>query len=276
MKSLHVLQALIAGWFALTCAGGSSRAQTPAGDPTPASGGPVDPALIEDLVIANHVLAGHGVLDAFGHVSIRHPGNADRFLMSRSLAPALVTAADLLEYDLDGNAVDARGRASFLERFIHAEIYKARPDVKAVIHSHSPSVIPFGTTQVPMQPMFHISAFLAPQVPVFEIRKVGGMTDMLVSNAQLGKALAEALGRGAVVLMRGHGMAVAGPSLPLTVFRAVYTEVNARLQTQAIEIGGPITFLAPEESEKSNKLIDQIHLRAWDLWKREEMARSGK
>ncbi len=276
MKSLHVLQALIAGWFALTCAGGSSRAQTATGDAAPASGGPVDPALLEDLVIANHVLAGHGVLDAFGHVSIRHPGNADRFLMSRSLAPALVTAADLLEYDLDGNAVDARGRASFLERFIHAEIYKARPDVKAVIHSHSPSVIPFGTTQVPMQPMFHISAFLSPQVPVFEIRKVGGMTDMLVSNAQLGKALAEALGRGAVVLMRGHGMAVAGPSLPLTVFRAIYTEVNARLQTQAIEIGGPITFLAPEESEKSNKLIDQIHLRAWDLWKREEVARSGK
>ena len=276
MKSLHVLQALIAGWFALTCAGDSSSAQTPAGNPAPASGGPVDPALIEDLVIANHVLAGHGVLDAFGHVSIRHPGNADRFLMSRSLAPALVTAADLLEYDLDGNAVDARGRAGFLERFIHAEIYKARPDVKAVIHSHSPSVIPFGTTQVPMQPMFHISAFLSPQVPVFEIRKVGGMTDMLVSNAQLGKALAEALGGGAVVLMRGHGMAVTGPSLPLTVFRAIYTEVNARLQTQAIEIGGPITFLAPEESEKSNKVIDQIHLRAWDLWKREEVARSGK
>ena len=155
-------------------------------------------------------------------------------------------------------------------------IRKARPDVKAVIHSHSPAVIPFGTTQVPMQPMFHISAFLSPQVPVFEIRKVGGMTDMLVSNAQLGKALAEALGRGAVVLMRGHGMAVAGPSLPLAVFRAIYTEVNARLQTQAIEIGGPITFLAPEESEKADKVIDQVHLRAWDLWKREEMAKSAK
>jgi ribulose-5-phosphate 4-epimerase/fuculose-1-phosphate aldolase len=230
---------------------------------------------LADLVIANHVLANHGVLDAFGHVSIRHPSNPDRFLMSRSLAPALVTAADVLEYDLDGTAIDARGRASFLERFIHAEIYKARPDVK-VIHSHSPAVIPFGATQVPMQPMFHISAFLSPKVPVFEIRKVAGMTDMLVSNAQLGKALAEALGGGAVVLMRGHGMAVAGPGLPLTVFRAIYTEVNARLQTQAIEIGGPITFLAPEESEKANKLLDQIHLRAWDLWKREEMAKSAK
>jgi len=276
MKGLHVLQALIAGWFALTCAGGPGSAQTPAGNPAPASGGPVEPALLEDLVIANHVLASHGVLDAFGHVSIRHPGNPDRFLMSRSLAPALVAAADILEYDLDGNAVDARGRAGFLERFIHAEIYKARPDVKAVIHSPSPSFIPFGTTQVPMQPMFHISAFLSPQVPVFEIRKAGGMTDMLVSNAQLGRALAEALGKGAVVLMRGHGMAVAGPALPLTVFRAIYTEVNARLQTQAIEIGGPITFLTLEESEKADKVIDQVHLRAWDLWKREEMARSGR
>jgi ribulose-5-phosphate 4-epimerase/fuculose-1-phosphate aldolase len=274
MKS--ILRALIAGWFSVACLGGSSSAQTAAGNAAPVSGGPVEPALLEDLVIANHVLASHGVLDAFGHVSIRHPNNSDRFLMSRSLAPALVTVADVLEYDFDGNAVDARGRASFLERFIHAEIYKARPDVKAVVHSHSPAVIPFGTTQVAMRPMFHISAFLSPQVPVFEIRKLAGMTDMLVSDAQLGKALAEALGGGAVVLMRGHGMAVAGPALPLTVFRAIYTEVNARLQTQAIEIGGPITFLSPEESEKANKVIDQVHLRAWELWKREEMAKPGK
>jgi ribulose-5-phosphate 4-epimerase/fuculose-1-phosphate aldolase len=124
--------------------------------------------------------------------------------------------------------------------------------------------------------MFHISAFLSPRVPVFEIRKVAGMTDMLVSNAQIGKALAEALGPSSVVLMRGHGMAVVGPALPLTVFRAIYTEVNARLQTQAIEIGGPITFLVPEEAEKANKLLDQVHLRAWDLWKREETAKAGQ
>jgi ribulose-5-phosphate 4-epimerase/fuculose-1-phosphate aldolase len=275
MKSLHLLQAVIGGWLALGCALGSSSAQTAASNP-PASAGPVEPALLEDLVIANHVLTSHGVLDGFGHVSIRHPVNPDRFLMSRSLAPALVTTGDILEYDLDGNAVDPKGRASFLERFIHAEIYKARPDVKAVIHAHSPSVIPFGTTQVPMQPLFHNSAFLSPHVPVFEIRKVGGMTDMLVSNAQLGKALAEALGKSVVVLMRGHGMAVVGSSLPLAVFRAIYTELNARLQAQAIEIGGPITFLAPEESEKYGKVLDQIHLRAWDLWKREETAKSGK
>lgn len=275
MKSLRLAEAMVCSWLALGCAVGSVSAQTAAQNP-PASAGPVESSLLEDLAVANHILASHGVLDAYGHVSVRHPANPDRFLMSRSLAPALVTTGDILEYDLDGNAVDPKGRASFLERFIHAEIYKARPDVKAVIHAHSPSVIPFGTTQVPMQPMFHISAFLSPRVPVFEIRKAGGMTDMLVSNAQLGKALAEALGKAAVVLMRGHGMAVVGSSLPLAVFRAMYTEVNARLQAQAIEIGGPITFLSPEESEKADKIIDQTHLRAWDLWKREETAKSGK
>ena len=275
MKSLRLAEAIVCGWLALGYAVGSVSAQTAAQNP-PASAGPVESSLLEDLAVANHILASHGVLDAYGHVSVRHPANPDRFLMSRSLAPALVTTGDILEYDLDGNAVDPKGRASFLERFIHAEIYKARPDVKAVIHAHSPSVIPFGTTQVPMQPMFHISAFLSPRVPVFEIRKAGGMTDMLVSNAQLGKALAEALGKAAVVLMRGHGMAVVGSSLPLAVFRAMYTEVNARLQAQAIEIGGPITFLSPEESEKADKIIDQTHLRAWDLWKREETAKSGK
>jgi ribulose-5-phosphate 4-epimerase/fuculose-1-phosphate aldolase len=276
MNRRRTAAALLACSLVIPAGSVPAGAQTATGTPSPASAGPVDPSLIEDLVIANHVLTSHGVLDAFGHVSVRHPGNPDRFLMSRSLAPALTAAGDILEHDLEGNPVDARGRASFLERFIHAEIYRARPDVKAVIHSHSPAVIPFGTTQVPMQPMFHISSFLSPRVPVFEIRKAGGMTDMLVSNAALGKALAESLGNSSVVLMRGHGMAVAGPTLPLTVYRAIYTEVNARLQTQAIEIGGPITFLSPEEAEKANKVNDQIHLRAWDLWKREELARSSK
>jgi len=225
-------------------------------------------AVIDDLVAANHILAGQGVLDAFGHVSVRHPDNPNRLLMSRSLAPALVKADDIMEFDLDGNPTDQRGRAVFLERFIHAEVYKARPDVNAVVHSHSPGVIPFGVSQVPMRAMYHISAFLAQGVPIYDIRKAAGMTDMLVSNPNLGKALAEVLGDKAVVLMRGHGDVVVGPALPLTVFRAVYTEVNARLQSQAIAIGGPITFLEVEEGEKANKVLDQIHLRAWDLWKR--------
>jgi ribulose-5-phosphate 4-epimerase/fuculose-1-phosphate aldolase len=255
---------------------GRALAQGAAAPPTPASGGPVDPAVIADLVIANHILTDQGVLDGFGHVSVRHPGRADRFLMSRSLAPALVTADDIMEYDFDGNPVDAKGRTSFLERFIHGEIYRVRPDVNAVIHSHSPAVIPFGTTQVPMRPMFHISSFLSPKVPVFEIRAAAGMTNMLISNSALGKALAETLGDRPVALMRGHGNVIVGPLLSLTVFRAIYTEVNARLQTQAIMLGGPITFLEPEEAAKATLVNETVHLRAWDLWKREALAKMAK
>jgi HCOMODA/2-hydroxy-3-carboxy-muconic semialdehyde decarboxylase len=251
------------------------RAQNPPAAP-PASGGPVDAALIADLVVANHILSDQGVLDGFGHVSVRHPTDPNRILMSRSLAPALVTAEDIMEYDLDGQPVDARGRASFLERFIHSEIYRARPDVNAVIHSHSPGVIPFGVTQVPMRPIYHISSFLAPSVPVFEIRRAGGMTNMLVGNAELGKALAQALGDRPVALMRGHGDVVVGPKLSLAVFRAIYTEVNARLQSQAVALGGPINFLEPEEAAKATLVNEQVHLRAWELWKRDALAKRAK
>ena len=241
--------------------------------PAPASAGQPAPAVIEDLVAANRILADQQVLDAYGHVSIRHPANPQRFLMGRNLAPALVKAEDIVEYDLDGNAVGApAGFTHFLERFIHAEIYRARADVNAVVHSHSPAIIPFGVTQAPLKPMYHIAAFLSPNVPVFEIRKAaGGMTNMLIGDGKLGKSLAEVLGPNNVVLMRGHGNVVVAPTLPLVVFRAVYTEVNARLQAQAIAIGGPITFLDPEEAEKANKVLDQIHGRAWDLWKRKVM-----
>jgi HCOMODA/2-hydroxy-3-carboxy-muconic semialdehyde decarboxylase len=252
-----------------------ARAQTPAGQ-APPSAGPVDRALIDDLVVANHILADQGVLDGFGHVSVRHPADPNRFLMSRSLAPALVSADDIMEYDLDGNPTDARGRASFLERFIHAEIYRARPDVNAVIHSHSPAVIPFGVTQVPLRPLFHMPSFLSPRVPVFEIRRAGGMTNMLVGNSQLGKALAETLGDRPVALMRGHGNVVVGPMISLAVFRAIYTEVNARLETQAITLGGPITFLDPEEAEKATQTNTQVHARAWELWKRDALAKRAK
>lgn len=245
---------------------GHANAQSAASLP-PASGGPVDRALLEDLAAASRILADQGVLDAFGHVSVRHPKNPNRFLMSRSLAPALVTADDILEFDLDGNAVDARGRSLFLERFIHAEVYRKRPDVMAVVHSHSPSVIPFGVTTKPMQAMYHLAAFLAAGVPVFDIRDKFGPTDMLVRNGEIGRALAESLGDKSVVLMRGHGNVATGPTLPLAVFRAVYTEVNARLQLQAIGIGGPINALTLEEGVKADKVNEQIVGRAWELWK---------
>jgi len=258
--------------LALSVAADRARAQ----GASPASAGPVDGALLTDLVLANRILAHEGVLDAFGHVSIRHPNDPSRFLMSRSLAPALVGIEDIMEYDLEGNPVDAKGRASFLERFIHSEIYRARADVGAVIHTHSPNVIPFGVSQVPLRPIYHISAFLAPQVPVFEIRNAGGMTNMLVGNAELGKALAATLGNASVGLMRGHGDVIVASKLSLAVFRAIYTEVNARLQAQAIALGGPINFLEPEEAAKAGAVTDQVHERAWELWKREALGRSAK
>jgi HCOMODA/2-hydroxy-3-carboxy-muconic semialdehyde decarboxylase len=244
-------------------------AQTP-----PATGGPVDPKLIEDLVAANRILADQGVVDGYGHVSVRHEKSADRYLMARSIAPELVTAADIMEYDLDSTPVDARGRTSYLERFIHGEIYRVRPDVRAIVHNHSPSVIPFGVTGVPLRPLYHMSAFLSAGVPVFDIRQAsGGMTDMLVRTAALGQALARTLGTRPVALMRGHGAVVVGASLPLVVFRSVYTEVNARLQSQAMALGGQVTYLDPEEARLAEASVSGTAPRPWELWKKKALAR---
>jgi HCOMODA/2-hydroxy-3-carboxy-muconic semialdehyde decarboxylase len=238
---------------------------------TPTSGGPVDPAQIEDLVAASRILATEGVLDGYGHVSMRHPGHAERYLMARSLAPALVTADDIMELDLESNPVDQRGRTMFRERFIHGMIYRARGDVMAVVHSHSPAVIPYGITTVPMKPTFHMAAFLYQEPPVFEIRDVAGWTNMLITSNKLGAALADTLGDKPVALMRGHGNVVVGPTLPIAVFRAIYTEVNARLQTTAHMLGGPINFISPEEGDIiTNKIPGDVG-RAWNLWKTKAM-----
>jgi ribulose-5-phosphate 4-epimerase/fuculose-1-phosphate aldolase len=248
-------------------------ATTSPSDAPPASGGPVDPALIEDLVAASRILAAEGVLDGYGHVSMRHPGNPERYLMSRSLAPALVTADDIMELDLDSNPVEQRGRAMFRERFLHGMIFKARGDVMAVVHSHSPAVVPFGITQVAMKPTFHMAAFLYEEPPVFEIRDVAGWTNMLITSNELGTALARTLGKKSVALMRGHGNVVVGPSLPIAVFRAIYTEVNARLQTTALALGGPVNYLAPEEGDIiTNKEPGDVG-RAWNLWKTKAMGK---
>jgi ribulose-5-phosphate 4-epimerase/fuculose-1-phosphate aldolase len=252
---------------ALSALAAARRAHAQA--PAPATAGAPDPALVEDLVAANRILADQGVVDGYGHVSVRHNSAPDRFLMSRSIAPELVTAADIMEYDLDSRPVDPRGRVSYLERFIHGEIYRARPDVKAVVHDHSPSVIPFGVTGVPLRPLYHMSAFLGVGVPVFDIRQASGaMTDMLVRDAALGQALARVLGAASVALMRGHGVVVVGPSLPVAVFRAVYTEVNARLQAQAMALGGPVTYLDAEEARRAEASVGGTVTRPWDLWKR--------
>jgi HCOMODA/2-hydroxy-3-carboxy-muconic semialdehyde decarboxylase len=222
--------------------------------------------LVGDLVAANHILATEGIVDGYGHVSVRSPRDKARFLLSRSIAPESVTAADILEYGLDGEAIDPKGRTSYKERYIHSEIYRARPDVNAVVHCHAPSLIPFGVTKVPLRPMYHQSAFLAAGVPVFEIREAGGMTNMLVETAPLGRALAKALADKPAALMRGHGAVVVADTIPNVVGRSIYLEINARVQSQAIALGGPITYIDPEEAKKY--AASDNYSRAWELWKR--------
>ena len=236
------------------------------------SASPTDnPSLLDDVVVANHILYDQNVVDGFGHVSARSDKDPNRFLMARSMAPGLVKAEDILEYDLDGNAIDAQGRALYLERFIHSEIYKAHPEVKAVVHSHSPAVIPFGVTGAPLKPIFHMSSFLGAGVPVFEIREAGGdATDMLVRNPALGAALAQKLGTSQVLLMRGHGDVVVGRSVREVVFRAIYTEVNAKLESEALRLG-PVTFLNDKEAMAAMTTNAALVGRAWDLWKAKAM-----
>jgi ribulose-5-phosphate 4-epimerase/fuculose-1-phosphate aldolase len=257
--------------LALLAGVADSSAQTPS---APVAG--VDAALLEDMVVGSRILADFGVLDGFGHVSARHPTNPGHFLMSRSLAPALVSANDIMEFDVDGNAVDARGRTLFLERFIHAEIYRARPDVMSVVHTHSPGVVPFGVSKVPLRALFHNPSFLGSGVPVWDIRNEFGDTDMLVSNSATGKSLARALGDKPVVLMRGHGDVAVGPSVKMAVFRAYYTDVNAKLQSQAIALGGEVNYLTPGEAEKADKINFAIIDRIWNLWRMRILPQLGK
>jgi len=241
--------------------------------PAPQSAGPADPALIEDLVAANRILYDQGVVDGFGHVSTRHDKDPNRYLMSRSMAPALVTAEDILEYDLESTPIDQGGRAVYLERFIHGEIYKLRPDVRAIVHSHSPSVIPYANVKTQLKPMNHIAGFLGGGVPMFEIRDTAGpASDMLIRNPALGHALAVTLGPRPVALMRGHGSAAAAQSVRHVVFRAVYTEVNARMESEALRLGDP-TFLNDEEAAAAMKTNDALVDRPWDLWKRRAMGK---
>jgi HCOMODA/2-hydroxy-3-carboxy-muconic semialdehyde decarboxylase len=235
----------------------------------PESGGTVAADVLRDLAAASRILFAQGVVDAYGHISMRHPAAPDRYLMSRPLAPALVTPADIIEYDLDSNACNASGRGGFYERFIHGETYKARPDIMAVVHSHSPSIIPFGLVGVPMQAMFHNAAFIAAGVPVFDIRKRFGATNMLCGDAHKAAALVEVMGGQDIVLMRAHGVVACGQSLQLAVFRAVYTEVNARIQhwTMALGAGEKPAALDAEEGRLADVVNDTAAARAWEFWR---------
>jgi len=222
--------------------------------------------LIDDLVSANHILFKEGVVDGFGHVSVRDAKNPERFLLSRSLAPGQVRARDIMEFGMDGEPLKARGRKPYLERTIHSEIYRARPDVMAVVHNHSPALIPFGITGTPLRPVFHMSGFLGSATPIFEIREAGGpATDMLIRDRKLGAALARALGAAPFALMRGHGSVAVGATLKQVVYRAIYAEVNARLQSEALRLGA-INFLNDAEAANAARTIDSVIDRPWDLW----------
>jgi HCOMODA/2-hydroxy-3-carboxy-muconic semialdehyde decarboxylase len=234
-------------------------------------------AVIADLVTANHILSYTGVLDAFGHVSVRDPDAADQFLMARDLAPAQVTADDLITYDLDAKAIDKPNLHGHSERYIHAAVYRARHDVGAVVHSHSPSVVPFGMSPVPLRAVYHMAGFLAHGVPVYDIRKFfGDGTNMLVNNAQRGETLAKVLGPLPVVLMRGHGDTVVGPGVRRATVRAVYTEIGARIQAQAMAMApsSPLEFLTPAEGDAfegvgpNGALTDKDEGtdRSWNMW----------
>jgi ribulose-5-phosphate 4-epimerase/fuculose-1-phosphate aldolase len=233
-------------------------------------------SLLEDLVAANRILAGLGVLDGFGHVSVRHPDRTDRFLLSRSLAPELVTRDDIQTYDLESNVQDGDARAPYLERFIHGKIFARRPDIVSVVHSHAATVVPFAASSVPLKPMYHMSSFLGTGAPVFEIREKFGMTDMLIRNNAQGDALAEALDDKSAVLMRGHGYCTVGDSIPEAVFRAYYAQVNADVQHRAITLGGSVTYLSNEEAMKYDETNRIVIGRPWGLWKAKFAPKEGR
>src|SRR6266581_7946844 len=235
-------------------------------------------AAIDDLVMGNRILYDQGVVDGYGHVSARDPRDPERFLMSRARAPGLVEPSDIMEFGMDGEPIRDDGRPIYSERFIHSEIYLARPDVNGVVHSHSPTVVPFTVTNVPLKPIR--AAFFYPEVPLFDTRDAAGWTNLLISDRKLGRALAEKLGNNSVVLLRGHGNAVVGASVRMAVYRAVYTEANAKLLLQAMMLGGPINYLAPEEAalmERNQTMNRPSHGsdRIWELLKSEAIAHTG-
>ena len=256
MRVINIATATI-----ILCAAALTPAVT---QPAPTTAAPA--AAIEELVVANRILDNRGIIDAYGHVSIRHPSNPNRYLMAHAIAPGLVTTDDIMEFDLDSNPVDRRGRSMFVERYIHGEVYKVRPDVNAVIHTHSMGVLPFSVTKTPLKPIIHSASFLHVGVPVWEIRDAGGVTNMLVRSGELGKSLAAALGDKPVALMRGHGNVVVGTNVRIATARAVFTDENARMLAVALSFGGPVNYISPEEGALRDKDPGDP-ARAWELWK---------
>jgi HCOMODA/2-hydroxy-3-carboxy-muconic semialdehyde decarboxylase len=227
--------------------------------------------LIEDLVTGNRILAREGVVDSFGHISVRHPDDPQRYLLSRARAPDCIEKDDIMEFALDGAPVDARGRAPYLERFIHGALYEAQPDVMSVVHHHSESVIPFGVvSNMPIRPIFHMGASIGHEVPVWDSHDHFGDTALLVENMDMGRDLAKLIGGGRAALMRGHGATVAGRSIRHAVYISVYLEVNARLQQRAMDMVtdmGEVKFLTPGEVDKAASRTGSYGInRAWENW----------
>ena len=230
---------------------------------------PLAEELVVDLLHGNKILFKYGIVDAFGHLSVRHDADPTKYVMSRHLAPGLVQKEDLITYDLDSNPVVETKHRLYSERYIHGEIYKRRPDVHSVVHCHAPALIPFGITAGELRPVYHMSSFLGEGVPKYEIRDVGGMTNMLVRTPPLGAALAEVLGDHPMALMRGHGATMVGKSVRHSVYRAVYAALNAQIQMEAMRFGGEVTYLAKEEADKYERYIDEVIHRPWNMWVRE-------
>ena len=227
--------------------------------------------VIDDLVAANRILFNEGVVDGFGHVSARSPTDPSHFFMARSVAPSIVTSTDIMEFDADGKPVGNDTRQPHAERFIHSEIYRTHPEVKAVVHAHSPAVIAFGVANVALRPVYHMGAFLGRGTPIFDTRdtaRPSPETDLLVKNAALGAKLAEKLGASSVVLMRGHGFTAVAGSVPVAVFRAIYTEQNARIQADAMKLGTP-HFLSEQEAALAQATMEPLSVRSWEMWRRQ-------
>ena len=222
----------------------------------------------QELVRANHILFARGVVDAYGHVSVRSAAEPQTFYLTWAIAPGLASEPDVLTFDLDGNAADANGRELYSERFIHSAIYAARPDVNGIVHSHSRSIIPFTVTEMPLRPIWHMSAFLGEGVARFDTQDAAGDTDLLVKTPALGAALAAKLAHHPVALLRGHGSVAVGRSVREAVYRAVYTEENALLQREAMQLGD-VKFLTPGEVDRMQAYMTPDVRRPWDLWTRE-------
>lgn len=222
--------------------------------------------IIEELVTANRILAREGIVDSFGHVSVRHPERKDRYLLSRARAPERIETADIMEFTLEGDPLDARGRKPYLERFIHGALYEARPDVMCVVHNHSPSTIPFGITGKPLKPLMHMCGSIGHKVPLWDSHDKFGDTGLLVDSMAMGRDLAKRVGKDRCALMRGHGAVVAGQMIRQAIWIAIYLELNAKLQMQAMAMG-KIKFLTSGEVDKIIERHGPFSFnRAWENW----------